>query len=178
MKRTFLLSAIAFVAFLGPAGASDVTTAVHRWMGKWPALPFNQQPSLDWQKSFPKPQASDSTDRRTFWGFPGTRAAFEQAVGKPRAALLIGKWHTGGPLVMVDKRWASFNACMPHDCGANHAFVFVDTVNGRFNACWNEVSPEGTRQDYWLAPNQKRVPLAADGCDGSDLTGLVANYAR
>jgi hypothetical protein len=178
MKRALPLSVIACIAFFGPAGASDVTATVHEWMGKWPALPFNQQPSADGRTSFSQPQANGSAEKRTFWQFPGTRTALEQAVGKPRATLLIGEWHTGGRLEMVDARWASFSACKPHDCADHHAFIFVDTMNGRFNACWTEEPPKGQVQNYWLAPGQKRVPLATNGCNGSDLAGLVAKYAH
>jgi hypothetical protein len=178
MNRSFFWGVIACLSLFGPAAASDVTSAVQHWMGKWPAIPFNRQPDRDWSKAFPEPQPNGSKDGRTFWQFTGTRAGFEQAVGKRRAALLIGKWHTGGPLEMVGKRWANFSACKPHDCGDNIALVFVDTLKGTFNVCWTETARNGQTRAYWMAPNQEPQPLAADACNLPDSANLAARYAH
>ena len=164
MNRFFFLGVIACLSLLGPAAASDVTTAVHQWMGKWPAVPFNGQPA----------GPNDSKDKRTFWQFPGTRAGLEQAVGKKRAAVLIAVWRTGDNLKMAGARWATFMACKPHNCGGNEAQVFIDTVNGRFNVCWTENS-----SSLWLSPGGGSLPLG-NGCYGqdSDDAKLIAHHAR
>jgi hypothetical protein len=164
MNRFFFLGVIACLSLLGPAAASDVTTAVHQWMGKWPAVPFNGQPA----------GPNDSKDKRTFWQFPGTRAGLQQAVGKRRAAVLIAVWRTGDNLKMAGARWATFSACMPHNCGGNEAQVFIDTVSGRFNVCWTENS-----SSLWLSPGGGSLPLG-NGCygQGSDDAKLIAHYAR
>ena len=94
MNRFFFWGVIACLFLFGPAAASDVTSAVHQWMGKWPAVPFNGQPV----------GPNDSKDKRTFWQFPGTRAGLEEAVGKKRAAVLIAVWRTGDNLKMAGAR--------------------------------------------------------------------------
>ena len=161
MKRRLALVVLA--ALLGPAAASDVTDAIHAWMGKWPAEPLNRQPVA----------TVASKDARTFWQFPGTRAGLEDAIGKRRAAVLIGRWSTGDDLKMAGPRWASFMACKPHDCGANSAQVFVDTVSGRFNVCWTEES-----RSAWLAPRRPALALGNDGCNADDPAKLIARYGR
>jgi hypothetical protein len=168
MNRSFFWGVIACLFLFGPAAASDVTSAVQHWMGKWPASSFNGQPV----------EPNDSKDRRTFWQFPGTRAGLEQAVGKHRAAILIGEWHVGDLLRMANKRWATFMACKPHDCGDNSALVFVDTLKGTFNVCWTETGRNGQTRAYWMAPNQEPQPLAANACDWQDSANLAARYAH
>jgi hypothetical protein len=159
---------IAMAGFLVPASASDVTDAVHAWMGKWPSLPFNNQPGPESMRG------PAGTDDRTFWQFPGTRVGLEAAVGKTRAAVLIGVRTTGDNLKMAGPRWATFMACMPHNCGGNEAQVFIDTVSGRFNVCWSE-----NAVSLWLSPGGGVLPLGK-GCYGqdSDEAKLIAHYAR
>ena len=166
MKRRLIL--IALAAFLGPACASDVTNAVHAWMGKWPNEPFNRQP---FRESEPGPA---SKDHRNFWQFPGTRAGLEEAVGKKRAAVLIGVWRTGDNLKMAGPRWATYSTCMPHNCGGTEAHVFIDTLSGRFNVCWTENS-----SSLWLSPGGGSL-LLGNGCYGhdSDDAKLISHYAR
>jgi len=165
MNRFFFWGVIACLFLFGPAAASDVTSAVHQWMGKWPALPFNGQPV----------GPNDSKDKRTFWQFPGTRAGLQQAAGKHRAAILIAVWRTGDNLKMAGARWATFSACMPHNCGGNEAHVFIDTVSGRFNVCWTE----NYSSSLWLSPGGGSLPLG-NGCYGqdSDDAKLIAHHAR
>ena len=99
--RRGILASAACVVLCVPASASDVTAAVKQWMGKWPNEPFNQQ-------LLSSAQTPGSHDRRTFWQFPGTRAGLEEAVGKKRAAVLIGVWRTSDNLKMAGARWATF----------------------------------------------------------------------
>lgn len=165
-KRAVLALA-ACVVLCVPASASDITDSVHVWMGRWPAEPFNRQPVTS-------AQTRGSHDRRTFWQFPGTRAGLASAVGNKRAAVLIAVWKTGDNLKMAGARWATFSACMPHNCGGNEAQVFIDTVSGRFNVCWTE-----NGASWWLSPGGGSLALG-NGCYGqdSDNAKLIAHYAR
>jgi len=161
-RSAWVLAAAA--ALCVPSQATDVTDAVHAWMGKWPNEPFNAQPVQG-----PKP----SKDHRTFWQVPGTRAGLEAAIGKKRAALVIGVWTVGDDLKMAGPRWATYATCKPHDCGDNEADVFIDTVSGRFNVCWTERA-----QSQWLAPGQPAVALGEYKCKAPDSAQIIAQYAR
>ena len=146
------------LCLMAPAAASDVSDAVQQWMGKWPAIPFNRQAS-----GMPQSK-STGPDGRTFFQYPGVRAGLEAAIGKARTAVLIGRWHTGGPLSMVERRWATFSVCMPHNCGNNQAEVFIDMPSGRFNVCWTQGA-----QSRWLPPAGPAIPSGASRCNSEVL---------
>ena len=118
--------------------------------------------------------------RDNLWSDANIMDSMERTLGKQRTKLLISGWGKGDPVATqisrVDDNMV-FAACKPHDQCYHQAIIFISTVDGSVNACWQDANGKAVT-DFWLGADGSTRKLPGGTCEMKEQTNLSQMFRQ